>query len=322
MFHELEFRHMKSFVAVVEERSFVKAAERLGITQPSLSLQMKKLEDGCGLTLLNRSPTGTTVTRSGRDFLVMSREMLKRRDHLIRFTSVDKTGIELPMRFGYSPFTDQRFVEEARLGYRDMVPEGPFQTSSECSAELMRMVADGRLDAALVSLPLTEKDLYVRTLCTEKLLVCLRRDDPLAQGASIPQSALESRLSILFARVHQPELYDGLIRKLKHIGINLHPTEFFSGPSAMQNMVKSGCNFSLVPESVTLDSELTMMGIEGLHLSVKTGFVCRIPQMSPVLPMLALRIEKRCAQPLRFELRKRPSAAVTGDYLKPIKIAS
>jgi DNA-binding transcriptional LysR family regulator len=44
------------------------------------------------------------------------------------------------------------------------------------------MVADGRLDAAIVTLPLTEKDLFSHPICREKLLVCLRRDDPLAHG--------------------------------------------------------------------------------------------------------------------------------------------
>jgi DNA-binding transcriptional LysR family regulator len=197
MFEDLEFLHMKAFVAVVEECSFVRAAARLKITQPALSHQIKKLETGCGLRLLVRGQTGTSITDYGRDFLLLSREMLRLRDHAIRTTTVDKSGAGVPLRFGYSPFTDYRFVEEARIGYVDMVPRGSIRTYSECSAELMKMVADGRLDAALVSLPLTEKNLYVRRICTEKLLVCLRRDDPMAQGAFIPQSALESRLALL-----------------------------------------------------------------------------------------------------------------------------
>jgi DNA-binding transcriptional LysR family regulator len=71
-----------------------------------------------------------------------------------------------------------------------MVPGGHIQTSSECSAELTAMVADGRLDAAIVTLPLTEKGLFVHQICEERVMVCLRADDHLFSrrivGWSIP----------------------------------------------------------------------------------------------------------------------------------------
>jgi hypothetical protein len=79
-------------------------------------------------------------------------------------TTSDKTGTELPLRFGYSPFADHRIVEEAHNGYLQLVPGGYTHTSSDCSAELTAMVADGRLDSAVVTLPLMEKGLYLHSL--------------------------------------------------------------------------------------------------------------------------------------------------------------
>lgn len=209
-----EFRHLVSFMAVAEECSFGRAAERINLAQPSLSSQVKQIEEGLGVNLFIRSHTGTSLTASGRQFLVFARQILRMRDHAVRATTSDKTGTEWPLRFGYSPFADHRLVEEVRTGYLDLVPGGHLQTSSECSAELTRMVSDGRLDAALVTLPLAEKDLFVHPVCQERVLVCLRCDDPLADEKAIPQEVIASRLCILFARVHQPLLYDEFLRTL------------------------------------------------------------------------------------------------------------
>jgi DNA-binding transcriptional LysR family regulator len=322
MYEGLEFRHLVSFVAVAEECSFGKAAERLNIAQPSLSSQIKQIEDGLRANLFIRSQAGASLTPPGQQFLVFARKMLHMREHAVRATSSDQTGTEWPLRFGYSPFADHKLVEEAFTGYRELVPGGHIQSQSECSAELATMVADGRLDAAIVSLPVAEKELYVYPICQEKVLVCLRRDDPLAKGLTLPQNAIAARLCILFGRVHQPLFYDALVRKFAKFGIELHPSDFVSAPAEMQYLVKSGKGFGLVQESVKLDPELTMMSIAGINLTVTTGFICHPAQIRPVLPMLAYRMERQCAIETKVDGRKRPNGRATVNDLARVKKAS
>jgi len=322
MYEGLEFRHLVSFVAVAEECSFVKAAERLNISQPSLSTQIKQLEGGMGAQLLIRRHGGVSLTPPGRRFLIVARQILEMKVHAVREATSDKTGTLWPLRFGYSPFADHRLVEEAHAGYLDLVPGGHIQTSSDCSAELTAMVADGRLDAAIVTLPLAETDLYVYPICKERILVCLRRDDPLAEADTLPQSVIESRLRILFARVHQPLLYDSLRRKFAKCGINLRPLEFISAPAEMQYLVKRGKGFSLATESTELCPELTLRGIAGIQLTVTTAFICHGAQVRPVLPMLAYRLEKLSSVSAEMDGRKRPNGRVMGEELKDIRHAS
>jgi DNA-binding transcriptional LysR family regulator len=319
MYDGLEFRHLASFVAVAEECSFSKAAERLNISQPSLSSQIKQVENGLRANLFIRSQTGASLTRSGAQFLVFARKMLHMRDDAVRATSSDQTGTEWPLRFGYSPFADHKLVDEALTGYRELVPGGVIQSSSECSAELATMVSDGRLDAAIVSFPVTEKDLFAQAICQERILVCLRADDPLASEENLPRDTIAGRLNILFARVHQPLFYDALIRKFAKAGIELNPSEFVSAPAEMQFLVKSGRGFGLVREGAKLDPALTMRRIAGLSLAVTTGFICLPAQIRPVLPMLAYRLEKQCAVALKVDGRKRPNGRVTGDNLDAIR---
>jgi DNA-binding transcriptional LysR family regulator len=322
MYEGLEFRHLASFVAVAEECSFGKAAERLNISQPALSHQIKQVENGLRANLFIRRQIGASLTRSGAQFLVFARKILHMRDDAVRATSSDQTGTELPLRFGYSPFVDHRLVDEALMGYSELVPGGHIQSSSECSAELATMVADGRLDAAIVTFPVTEKGLFEHPICHERMLVCLRRDDPLASEEILPRNAIAARLNILFARIHQPLFYDALMQKFAKAGIELNPSEFVSAPAEMQFLVKSGRGFGLVRESAKLDSELTMRSIAGLNIAVTTGFICQLAQMRPVLQVLAYRMEKQCAAALKMEGRKRPNARVSGNDWAQIKKAS
>jgi DNA-binding transcriptional LysR family regulator len=156
MYDGLEFRHLLSFVTVAEECSFGKAAERLKISQPALSHQIKQLENGLRAILFIRTQLGVTLTRSGAKFLVFARKMLHMWGDAVRATSSDQAGTEWPLRLGYTPFADHKVIDQALIGYSELVPGGHIQTSSECSAELATMVADGRLDAAIVSFPVME----------------------------------------------------------------------------------------------------------------------------------------------------------------------
>jgi len=163
MYEGPEFRHLSSFVAVAEECSFGKAAQRLNIAQPSLSAQIKQIEDGLRSKLFIRSQAGASLTAPGKQFLVFARKMLHMRERAVRATSSDQTGTEWLLRFGYSPFADHRLVREALNGYPELVPGGHIQSQSECSAELTAMFSD----AVTVSLPVAEKELYAPDLSGE-----------------------------------------------------------------------------------------------------------------------------------------------------------
>ena len=152
--------------------------------------------------------------------------------------------------------------------------------------------------------------------------MCLRRDDPLAQGESIPQNVIADRLCIIFGRIHQPMYYDTLLRKFAKLGIELHPSDFVSAPAELQYLVKIGKGFGLVQESTQLDPELVAMSIAGVNLTVTTAFICHPAQIRPVLPLLAYRIEKQCSFETKLDGRKRPIGRVKADDLLKIKKAS
>jgi DNA-binding transcriptional LysR family regulator len=206
-----EFRHLVAFIAVAEECNFGKAAQRLHVTQPALSAQIKQLESWLGAHLFKRVPYGAELTESGRNLLAYARRLLFLRHHALSAVSRKYSDAEWPLRLGYSLFVNHALVQEALRGYQEIVPEGQLNLPSDCTAKLVEMMVDGRLDAAIVTLPTPMSGVFQYRICEERFLVCLRRDDPLAAAPEIPHAVIADRLRILFNREIRPTLYDSLI---------------------------------------------------------------------------------------------------------------
>ena len=271
-----EFRHFVSFVAVAETCNFGKAAERLGMAQPTLSLQIKQLEDWAGERLLVRSPSGSSLTEAGRHFLVVARHMIHLKDHA-RHAIITRRS-EWPLRLGFSLFARHE---------------------------------DGRLEAAVVTLPIGPTDLFEQRICDDKVFVCLRKDDPMAERESIPKDVVAERLLVMFHRDYHPHLYDKIMARFRKAGMHLHPTETFSAPSDMQYMVKSRGCFGLVREHTSLLPELTTRPISGFSIKFITAVVSHAAQQRPAIPVMAYRMAQRCADQLNTDaqLKKPPQSA-------------
>jgi len=271
------------------------------------------LEDGIHATLFVRGRAGAELTTAGRVFLQEAKRLLHMSKRAIQATSSAHSGIDLPLRFGYSPFVKHQLVEDVMGGYRDLAPDGQIEPSSEGSAVLTAMVAEGHLDAALVLLPIGDQKLFVQRIRTERILVCLRGDDPLASLESIPKTHIEDRLRIAFSRVHHPLCYDEIMRKFAKAKIRLTPTDSVSSPTEMQFLVKIGAGFGLMLESALLDPDLTRRSISGVSIHVKTAFICLADTQRPVLPLLALRIAKMFADEAEMSRKKRPVGSVGAE---------
>lgn len=296
MYQGPDFRHYVAFVTIAEELSFVKAAAKLNITQPALSAQIRQLEDWHGERLFKRGHAGTELTESGRSFLAWARQILHMRGDGLKATSRKYSPAKWPFRLGYSPFVNHGLIQEALRGYREIVPERGINTSSEGTGELLRMLDDGRLDAAIVTLPIYESELSEHEICADRLLVCLRKDDPLALGREIPKSVLSDRLKIMFRREVHPLLHEQILKRFKAAGTPIRPTESYAAPSELQFLVRTSDAFGLIREGRPLEPDLIALPIEGLTVRVRTALVFNGQQQSPILPMLAARMTQRCVE--------------------------
>ncbi len=304
-----EFRHFASFVAVVETCNFGKAAERLGMAQPTLSLQIKQLEEWAGERLFHRSPSGSSVTEAGRHFLVVARQMLHLKSHAKHTITMRRS--ELPLRLGFSLFARHKLVDEAIASYADIVPGGKVQSCSDCTPHLVQMLEDGRLEAAVVTLPTGSIELLEQRICEDRVFICLRRDDPMAVQESIPKEVVAERLQVMFHRDYHPHLHDRVMTRFHKAGMRLRPTETFTASSEMQYIVKSRACFGLAREHAPLDPELTIRPISGFSIKFFTAVVFHAQQQRPAIPLMAYRMVQRSADQLATNaMSKKPPQSV------------
>ena len=296
MIDNLEFRHLRYFVAVAEECNFNRAARRLHLAQPSLSNQIRQLEEALNVKLFVRSTAGTMLTVAGLAFLPHAKRLLVLREQAIEQTVLAQTGVGAPFRLGLTSWAGDDLLREALIAYKRLVPDGVLEPSTHSSWPLMRSVLEGQLDAALVNLPPIDETLSVERVLSRTLSVCMRSDDPAAAHPSVPRTLLSGRINIMFDRALHPLLFDQIEKRFETAGIRFRPTRFVSHPSEVQLLVREGSGFGLIREGASPAQGLVSRPVMGLNIPVRTAVVSLPTQRRPVFPLLAHTLSQRFAR--------------------------
>ena len=320
MYDAVEFRHLRYFVAVAEEGNFSRAAERLHVSQPSLSFQMKQLEGSIPAQLFVRENSGIKLTPAGDALMPYAKQLIRIRDQALEATAAINSGKAPPLQLGFSLFINHGLVETTVKSYRRLFPDSKVLHTSDCTARLLELLREGNLHAALVTLPVERHGLVVQQIASERLLVCLRKDDPQAGQPSVPPMRLAAKLQISFDPKYHPALYSHLSGLLSRAGIALEPTRFASAPSEVQWMVKQGWGYALMHESTVLDPELVFRPITGVDIFIESAFVYQAASQNPALQLLACDLKTHFQSAVATASTKRPNARTRSKESKQMEL--
>lgn len=205
--HSLDIRLLRYFAVVAEENNVRRAAERLFMSQPPLSRHIRQLEQRLGVTLFVRHTRGLTLTSEGQRVLAIVRPLLAQQDSAYAALSKLSQAEGASLRLGLTTAFEQDFFTplETRLAVRvetlNVVRHG--------SPELVRQLRRGKIDAALVALPLETAGLSVIPLNRqEPLIAALPAQWPESAQASLTLQALASRPLFWFKRERNPAFFD------------------------------------------------------------------------------------------------------------------
>jgi DNA-binding transcriptional LysR family regulator len=187
----MEFRQLQYFVAVVEERSFTRAAERERVAQPAVSAQIRRLERQVGQPLLTRSSRDVRLTGAGTAFLPHARAALGAIRDAQR--AVDDITDVVRGSVAIGTVTSHP-VDMAGLiaGFHAEHPGVEITLGADSSADLLVHLGDGRLDLAIVSIDVDEQpaDLDVHVITDEAIEAVVSLDHRLARRATLPLEML------------------------------------------------------------------------------------------------------------------------------------
>ena len=292
MFDLVEFRHLKYIAAIAETLNFTRAAERLFLAQPSLSKQIKDLEDGIGIQIFVRHHDGVRITAAGQMIVSYAIEAVKSRNEIIQAARAVHCGEIPPLRIGFSCFVQQDVLRSLSDAYASLFPGCPMQFSGGDPAQILRRMEEKSLEAAMLPLPINGDQWIVEPVASAPLAVCMRADDPLAQQTEVQPSELAKRLKIFRNPEAHPEAHDRLMELLTQIGIQPEVSCLATTPSDVQWMVQSGSGLALIDQKTPLDPSLTTRPIANINWTADTAFVHLVCADHPALPVLIRHLRK------------------------------
>lgn len=145
----MELRHLRYFVAVAEELNITRAAERLHVSQPPLSRQIRDLEEELGVVLLERSPQRVVLTHKGAVFLKDARAVLKLADEAVQRVQSEPGGMKGDLRIGYSPNPTIELLPKALKAFHKTTPGVRTLLHDAASDELLAALLAGTMDVLL-----------------------------------------------------------------------------------------------------------------------------------------------------------------------------
>jgi DNA-binding transcriptional LysR family regulator len=253
MLREMELRHLRYFVAVAEALSFTKAAEKLRLAQPSLTRQVRNLEDEIGVKLLDRSNNRVVLTEEGRLFLFDSKKLLAMSAESVAAVQRMNRGETSDLNIGYVANIHFGLLPATLGAFRKLHPGVALNLFDMTSAEQLLAIEDRRIDLGFVGIrpALSGHALLSECVAHDTMLVALPADHPLAKKASVKLPELASQFFIgMSAKTHPGarEWLAGICRAAGFTGRILQEAD--SEPTVMQ-FVSDGLGVSLLPEQIT-----------------------------------------------------------------------
>lgn len=193
-----DLRQLEYFCAVARMGSFTKAAEDLGITQPSLSEQIARLEQGLGAALFERLNRRVELTPLGEAILGKAQALLEDAAALPDHFERARQGVHGPLRVGAIPTILPYFLAPLLKGFTERCRDVDLHVREGTTAELVDQVLEGMLDVAVVSLPVAGAGLVMKELFREALYLAVPEGHALASSAKVQlRRVSQERLVIL-----------------------------------------------------------------------------------------------------------------------------
>ena len=293
MYDWAEFRHFWYLLTILEKGGFRLAAEQLHTSQPNLTVQARQFQEYASVCLYRKSKDGRIQpTETGLAFISLARSVLEVREEAIEALMAIERGEIESIRLGCCPLVDQDVFRILCAMHKELLPSCTIRPTHGDTVQLANEVLAGTVDAAIVTPPLKHPDLRVEALRQDQLVVCLRRDSPLAEKAAIHISDLQEHLAILYHPQRHPEAHARLVELLNRAGVKIDDYSSASHPTEMQMLVKDGYGFALLREGMPLDEALTTRPVMGVEWTVSTAIAFHHRRHPKTIPILVRRLRK------------------------------
>jgi DNA-binding transcriptional LysR family regulator len=250
----VELRHLRDFVAVADELSFTRAAKKLHVAQPSLTQQIKLLEQELGVRLLNRVKGRVSLTEAGKLFLADSRRVIALSEDSVRAVQHFNQSETRQLKIGYVASLHYHLLPATLATFQRAYPEVALNLfDMTCAQQLEALEAD-KIDLGFIGLreSLAGTNLQAEAVAFYEILVALPKAHPLSKKPKINLKELESHFFVGMSERNYPGWGEWMRRIVSEAGFTPRTLQEADGPLAVLAFVAAGLGAALLPEQVKL----------------------------------------------------------------------
>ena len=286
----MELRHLRYFVTVAEELNFSKAALKLYTAQPSLSQQIKDLEEELGVKLLHRTKRKVELTEEGVIFLEQARLTLAQAEKAVAMARQVSQAKQQILRIGFVPVAEMKIFPYVLPNLRVHKPELKIELNSLNNTEQMNALQRGELDLTFTRNNFHSDEIESQFVLREPLIFILPKDHPLAKYDRIPIKALDGVDFIIPSNAQSQTLNNTILNFAKEHGIS----------------------FNIIQEADNILFNINSIGI-GLGCTILPGYI--EPLITPNSVIRPLKVDLPFLD-LYVSYRKQHNSVAVDNFLK------
>ena len=246
---DLKLKDLRYLVALADERHFGRAAERSFVSQPTLSAQLRKLEDYLGVTLIERQPKRVTLTEVGEQIVARARRMLQEGDAIVGLARHNADPLSGTLKVAFIPTIGPYLLPRVASRIRRALPRLKLLLYEHRTEALLERLRAGAIDLGILALPVDQEGLESRELFEEPFRVALPADHRLASRKTLKPADLDDETLLLLEDGHC--LRDHALEVCSQT--SAHESEDYRATSleTLRQMVAAGHGVTLLPEMAT-----------------------------------------------------------------------
>lgn len=253
---------LKYIVTLAQERHFGRAAEKCFVSQPTLSVAIKKLEGELDIAIFERSKSSVSVTPLGERIVAQAQRVLEEARSIRELASAGKDQLSSPLKIGaiftIGPYLFPHLVPQVH----QRAPSMPLYLEENYTGVLRRQLREGELDAIIVALPFTEPDVVTHPLYDENFVVVLPLNHPWKSQQSIEPDQLADEDLLMLGEGHcfRDQVFEHCPALSRKHHTRLGSVMEGSSLETLKHMVGTGLGISVLPESAisNLDRNLVI----------------------------------------------------------------
>lgn len=260
----MELRHLRYFLAVADTLNFCRAAERLHLSQPPLSQQVRRLEAELGARLFDRTKRQIKLTPAGEVFATKARTILAQSDEAAKLAARAERGEFGHLRLGLwqlpVPPVQTRLIIQCLGEFAKRRPDVHLTLQSLPPADQIKAVKDGAIDVGIVRPPLAQKSrgITIEIILRERIVLAMSENNSLSRFKTVPLRELSNQPYIMYVRDANSEFHDFIAKSCRKEGFKLNIAYSQEDLYSVWALIGAGLGVALAPASL---QELRLPGI-------------------------------------------------------------